>query len=101
VALTEARVVREGSTSVVFVSGEIDISNCDQVFAVIEPELGSDTSVLVDLSELTYMDSACLNVLLRAHRRQSEEGGTLAIRRPSLVAVRLLTVTGLEHLIDA
>jgi anti-sigma B factor antagonist len=81
--------------------GDIDLANCDQLRTAIEPELGPNITIVIDLSEVTYMDSTCLNVLLHAQLRQDELGGTFAIQHPSPTAERLLTLTGLEHLIRA
>jgi anti-anti-sigma regulatory factor len=46
-------------------------------------------ALVIDLSEVTYMDLSCLDTLLRAQRRQDELGGTFGLQ-PSVMAQRLL-----------
>ena len=36
-------------------------------------------SMLIDLREVSYLDSTCLSALLEARRGQEEHGGTLAV----------------------
>jgi anti-sigma B factor antagonist len=92
-------VTRNGCERIVYARGEFDVATCSELADVIEPELGSGTLVVVDLSEVTYMDSSCLNVLIRARRHQEELGGSFGVQRPSRTAQRLLTITGLQELI--
>jgi anti-anti-sigma factor len=98
---SEPIVVRNQGETIVYARGDIDLANCDQLRTAIEPELGPNVTIVIDLSEVTYMDSTCLNVLLHAQLRQDELGGAFAIQHPSPTAERLLTLTGLEHLIRA
>lgn len=92
-------VTRNGSETIIYARGEFDVATCSELADVIESELGSGTIVVVDLSEVAYMDSSCLNVLIRARRHQAELGGSFAVQRPSHTAQRLLEVTGLQELI--
>ncbi len=93
-----ATVVRNDARTLIYVRGEIDVANCADLHAVIEPELARSVPVVVDLAEVTYMDSACINVLLRARILQDEHGGTFTVQNPTPTARRLFTLTGLEHL---
>jgi anti-sigma B factor antagonist len=52
------------------VSGEIDVANCDQLAAAI-PTGGP---VWLDFSEVTFIDSSCLRVLVNAHKRTKAGG---------------------------
>jgi len=57
------------------------------------------TAVVLDLSQLQFIDSSGLRVLISAHRALSEQGGTLTLRSPSETAQRLLEITGLiDHI---
>ncbi|MET9803053.1 STAS domain-containing protein [Streptomyces sp. NPDC006368] len=65
--------------TVIAVSGEMDITTCPDVeaAAVIIP-LGGKT-LLLDLTGVSFMDSAGLNLLLRLRRRLRSEGGRMAV----------------------
>jgi anti-anti-sigma factor len=56
-------------TGVVRVSGEVDLSNADQVRDAIGAAIGTEAVVLVDLSETTYLDSAGIAMLFRLAER--------------------------------
>ncbi|MGW5047002.1 STAS domain-containing protein [Streptomyces griseoluteus] len=70
--------------SVITVRGEIDLHTCPQLSraAAIIPLSGK--ALQVDLSDVPFMDSSGLNLLLLLRRRLQAEGGRL-------------TVTGLQH----
>jgi anti-anti-sigma factor len=85
-------------TPVVALVGQLDLATAalaEQAFATIagsqEPTHRETTDVVVDMSELTFMDSTGLTVLLRA----VSSGHTLRLRRPTRSTRRLLAVTGL------
>jgi anti-anti-sigma factor len=56
-------------------------------------EGGSD--LVLDLSQLGFVDSSGLRVLIAAQHQLGEHGGTLVLRAPSETVRRLLEITGL------
>ncbi|WP_327308641.1 STAS domain-containing protein [Streptomyces sp. NBC_01298] len=79
------------------VSGEMDISRVDEVRAQLLEAVtraGGPTDIVVDLSELTFCDSAGLNLLLRARLQAVESGRTLRLAAPNAQMLRLLEITG-------
>jgi anti-anti-sigma factor len=92
---------RQGSLCLVRVHGEIDLSNAQEVSAEIGVVMGQDACrLVVDLSDITYLDSAGVALLLRlaerlrARRRQLH----LVVPRGSPVR-RVLDFTGLPRVI--
>jgi anti-anti-sigma factor len=92
---------RQGTLCLVRVHGEIDLSNAHEVSAAIGTLMGQDARLLVvDLSDITYLDSAGVALLLRlaerlrARRRQLH----LVVPRGSPVR-RVLDFTGLPRVI--
>lgn len=78
-------------------SGEMDISRVDEVRALLlEAVTRTDgpAAVVVDLSDLTFCDSAGLNLLLRARLQAEESGHTLRLAAPGAQMLRLLEITG-------
>jgi anti-sigma B factor antagonist len=49
----------------------------------------------VDLGQVTFMDSTAIGVLVGAHRRTTQAGGSLALRRPQERVRRVLDTLGL------
>lgn len=89
----------DGGT-VAHVRGEVDLLTCAQLRDAIEPYLGPRQTVILDLSEVTFMDSQMLNFLVQARGRLTADGGSLVLRNPSDVARRLLTFSEMTDLLE-
>ncbi|WP_371614333.1 STAS domain-containing protein [Streptomyces sp. NBC_00454] len=82
---------------VVRLSGEMDIGRVCQVRSLLLEAVtreGGPPEIVVDLSGLTFCDSAGLNVLLRARLQAVESGRTLRLAAPNAQMLRLLEITG-------
>ena len=77
-------------------SGELDLSTADQLIDVLAEDRTSAGDVVLDLSELTFIDSSGLRVLLDTVRSLGERG-TLVLRRPSGEVARVFEVSGIEQ----
>ena len=97
----ETEVVEGAVGTVIHVRGEIDIDTAGRLRDAIEPHLGPRQTVVLDLSDVRYMDSSCLNLLVQARGRLSGDGGSLVLRNPSAAARRVLTAGRMEALLEA
>ncbi len=93
-------VVVGSDVTVALVMGEIDLASCERLRAAIEPHLGPNQRVVLDLSGVRFMDSTCMNVFLTARTKLSADGGSLILRNPSTAAHALLSAAGLASLFD-
>ncbi len=78
------------------VSGEIDLATAPQF----ETRLGAVNtggSVVVDLTNVTFIDSTGLRVLISAHEKATEHGGRLAIVATEGPVTKLLAITGVDE----
>jgi anti-sigma B factor antagonist len=86
----------DDSCVVVVCTGEIDLFTChllESTFADLQ-NAGQLSRVVVDLSDVDFMDSAGLSVLI-VRQRQAEEPLRIVIIKPHLM--RLFTVSGLDR----
>ncbi|MFC5104961.1 STAS domain-containing protein [Kibdelosporangium philippinense] len=84
--------VDEGpSGPVLSVRGEIDTVTAPQLQVSVEQALPSDGVLVVDLSGVTFLSSAGLSVLVRAHQR----GDVRIVTNPTIL--RVFTLTGLAQ----
>ena len=93
-----ARVVleRHGGAVLARLSGEIDLSNAGTVEEEVTNGLAGSTAVAVDLSGLSYLDSAGLALLSRLAGRLSGLAGSLRlVVPPNAVVGRTLSISGL------
>ena len=72
---------REGCL-IVCLRGEIDLSNVDSVEQRIEGELVGFPHIVIDLSEIEYIDSQGLRLLNQLSKRLAREGSTLQLIAP-------------------
>jgi anti-sigma B factor antagonist len=87
---------RDDDTVVVSLTGELDPHTVPMLAEELDDALASGvTSVALDLSGLTFIDSSGLRVVISTHRQLEERGGKLVVRQPSDTVRRLLELTGL------
>jgi anti-sigma B factor antagonist len=82
--------------------GEIDVATVGplreqwlKTIAEHEPD-----TVVFDLSQVTFLDSMGLGLILGVHRRQRLRGGSVAIINASPIIVKMLQITGLHLVMD-
>jgi anti-sigma B factor antagonist len=89
----------EGSAPVLAITGEIDLSKAPDLRArLVKIASGDAPLVVVDLTEVTFLDSTALGVLVSSLKRMRSGGGDLrlVVTRPNLVKV--FEITGLLDL---
>ncbi|NLT35941.1 MAG: STAS domain-containing protein [Gaiellales bacterium] len=91
----ELTISRLSNVPVLNIVGEIDHGNAPTVGATIDELIEQkQRTILLDLSQVDYMDSGGISVLLSALRRL-REGGWLGVINPNANVRRLLQIVGL------
>jgi anti-anti-sigma factor len=86
---------RDGAT-VVSLAGELDLYNAEDIRAALLECCADEPSVLVvDLTEVTFVDSTALGVLIEARSRLADRNG-FRLAAPGLETRRALEVSGLD-----
>ena len=89
----------DGRVLVLSGRGELDISTLELLRTELVDAIATDAeTVVVDLTEVGYIDSSGLGVLVGAHRRMASENRAFVLRVSSPEMIKLLKITGLEHL---
>ncbi len=78
---------------VIVVSGELDLASAGTLAAELENSTGP--LVVVDLAELSFMDSSGISCLVVAKANMDEVGRTLVLTRPQPRVERAMEVVGL------
>ncbi|MCE7002938.1 STAS domain-containing protein [Kibdelosporangium philippinense] len=94
--------VEEDSDVVVLhIAGEIDLASEDDFAEALAHALDMPTPVvLVNLAEVTFLGSAALHVLLQANEEAHRRKQALRIAHGGSFAQRVLTVAGLDQVLD-
>jgi anti-anti-sigma factor len=94
-------VQRNASTVVVAMSGELDAASSPPALATVS-ECAADPEtdeVVLDLSQVSFIDSSGLHVIALAAQRVDELGQRLVVANATPFALRLLATTGVADLV--
>jgi stage II sporulation protein AA (anti-sigma F factor antagonist) len=91
----DVRVVDADDRPVIVARGEIDLAAYDVLRRCIESCCVNREHVVLDVAEVTFMDSTGINALMWAHQRLGERPGAVVLRNPGPPVVRVLEVAGL------
>ena len=89
------RVEHKAEDGVVRLIGELDVATVPRAAEALEAACEESTHVVVDLAELTFMDSSGVRLLLQHWSAQRERGADLVLRSPTRTVRRLLDLLGL------
>lgn len=89
---------RHDGVHLVSVSGEIDLATAPSL----RDELGNEgadksATTVVDLTEVTFLDSTALGVLVGARKARAEAGGQLRLVVAAPRILKIFEITGLDE----
>jgi anti-sigma B factor antagonist len=91
-----ADVSTENAVPVIRLSGELDMVSVERVRAVIDEALAGENERLVfDVSELEFMDSSGIALLISAARKVP----AVEVRNPTAIVRRIIELTGLTEIL--
>lgn len=89
--------VDDGAVTVVHVAGEIDVYTAPQLREQLDRQIGMGRVVLVlDMREVTFMDSTGLGVLVGRLKQVRARDGSLSIVCTSERLLKVFSITGLD-----
>lgn len=92
---------RSGRDVTVAVRGEIDRLATTTLRALLLDVVDGqgNLSVALDLSDMTFIDSSGLAVLLELHGRAVDRGGTFVLQNPRPSTARVFEIVGLNRIV--
>ena len=94
------KVTEEGNISTVHLDGEIDMDVTEKAKEVIFPVIDSGKEVHLNLSQVQYMDSSGISVLIESHQRALEKNTKVIIKDVSKSVLKLILMAKLEHILN-
>jgi anti-sigma B factor antagonist len=82
--------------SVVQPRGEVDVATTGVLRRALEEQLARGRHVVVDLSQVTFLDAAGITVLLAAETEARRAGCRLTVENPAGIVARVLRITGAD-----
>jgi len=89
----------ENASAVLAIAGEVDRFNAPELGAILDAVIERHRSVVLDLAELGFVNGWGLGVIAARASHLRRSGGTLAVRSPSALVMRLLDITGVAELV--
>jgi len=88
-----------GDVVVISVGGEVDAHTAPAVREAVDDRIRPGARVVVDLSDVTFLDSTGLGVLVTSLKRLREVDGSLDLVVASPRVLKVFTLTGLDVVI--
>jgi anti-anti-sigma factor len=73
--------------------GELDLSNAAQL----EERLAGNIDIVLDLSELSFIDSTGIRLVIRTAQRAQSEAWEFTVRNPQRAVLRVIKLVGLDQ----
>jgi anti-sigma B factor antagonist len=92
-----------GGVRLVTLRGELDAHDAPglrETFAAALDGAEAPATVVLDLGQVTFLDSTALGSIVGLLRRVREAGGELRVVLPSAPAVRIFEITGLDAILE-
>ena len=97
----EITITQDGSTMVCQLKGRLDTPASQQASKDIQPLLDhADMSIILDCSELEYISSSGLRILLGIRKESARKGGKVVIKHIREEIRQVFLMTGFYNLFD-
>ena len=94
------KVSEDNNVSTVFLNGEIDMDIADNVREVVFPLIDAGKEVHLNLSNVQYMDSSGISVLIESHQKGLEKGTKVIIKDVSKSVLKVIMMAKLEQILN-
>lgn len=81
------------------INGEIDIYTAGSFKESVENAIDDgNKQIILDLSELSYIDSTGIGVLIELRKEGAEKNSTIVLKKPRKNIMKLFTLTGINQI---
>ena len=94
--LLQCKYARHNGAGIVRASGDIDLPNVHLFAEMLDQALGDSQTVIIDLAEVSYIDSTGLNVLIGLHEQCARRKTNMAVVFTSRNLWRIFSVLSLQ-----
>ncbi|MCL2184622.1 MAG: STAS domain-containing protein [Treponema sp.] len=85
-----------------FAKGRVDSNTADDLLENLENALNNgQKSIILDMSQVEYLSSIGIRVILKIFKQASEIGGTFNVERPSEIVRNVLGMVALKEMLVA
>ncbi|PKM54235.1 MAG: anti-sigma factor antagonist [Firmicutes bacterium HGW-Firmicutes-3] len=99
--MSSNNIIEMGKTSMIRIVGEIDIYSIEKFRETIEEKIKTQApEIILDCSELSYMDSTGMGVLIELRNKTKEMGQKIIMINPRPNIKKLMALTGVDKIIE-
>ena len=84
---------------ILVVHGELDIATAPELRRLLDGLRARHHAVVLDLAEVTFIDSTGLSALMDAQAESARNGWDFSVRHPSAAVRRVVELAGLQHVL--
>ena len=93
------KVTEEGNVATIHLDGEIDMDVTEKAKEVIFPHIEGGKEVHLNLSNVQYMDSSGISVLIESHQKSAELGNKVILKEISKSVLKVIMMSKLEQIL--
>ncbi|MEN6521981.1 MAG: STAS domain-containing protein [Armatimonadota bacterium] len=91
----------EDGSSILHIRGELDFGTAGVLQDALTQVLEEDVAHLIlNMEDVTFLDSEGVKILLQAHRKVSDRGGVMSIRNCSQFVQNVFEILGLQQYLE-
>ena len=94
------KVTEDGNIATIHLDGEIDMDVTEKAKEVIFPHIEAGKEVHLNLSNVQYMDSSGISVLIESHQKAMEVGTTVKLKEISKSVLKVIMMAKLEQVLN-
>ena len=94
------KITEEGNVATVHLDGEIDMDVTEKAKEAIFPHIDSGKEVHLNLSNVQYMDSSGISVLIESHQKALEKNTKVIIKDVSKSVLKVIMMAKLEQILN-
>ena len=95
--------IRNGDRALVLLEGELDHCCAQRIRSELDGMLADQTlqHMILDFSQMNFMDSSGIGVILGRYRILRDRGGTLSVTRMNRHVARIFHMSGMDKIIHS
>ena len=94
------KVTEEGNIATIHLDGEIDMDVVEKAKEVIFPHIDAGKEGHLNLSQVQYMDSSGISVLIESHQKALEKNTKVIIKDVSKSVLKVIMMAKLEQILN-
>ena len=94
------KVTEDGNIATIHLDGEIDMDVTEKAKEVIFPHIEAAKEVHLNLSNVQYMDSSGISVLIESHQKALEKNTKVILKEISKSVLKVIMMAKLEQILN-